>query len=98
MYVYQERIIIAKNADFKAYSEVSANMEIYAWYIWERGYKGATELRWISNDKKLSKRPVITPHAKELKRQLDELIEIEHANTLALSQNPSYLPLPTKQD
>ncbi|MBQ5882917.1 MAG: leucine-rich repeat protein, partial [Clostridia bacterium] len=27
--------IIAKNADFKAYSEVSTNMEIYAWYIWE---------------------------------------------------------------
>ena len=54
VYVYQERICIAKNADFKTYSDAGANMEIYAWYIWQRGYEGATELRWISNDKKAS--------------------------------------------
>ena len=53
VYVYQERICIAKNADFKTYSDAGANMEIYAWYVWEKGYKGATELRWISNDKKM---------------------------------------------
>ena len=98
VYVYQERICIAKNADFKKYSDAGANLEIYGWYIWERGYKGTTELRWISNDKKNSKHPVITPHARELKEELDALIEIEHNNTLALSENPSYLPLPTKQE
>ena len=98
VYVYQERICIAKNADFKKYSDAGANLEIYGWYIWERGYKGTTELRWISNDKKNSKQPVITPHAKELKEELDALIKIEHANTVALSENPSYLPLQTKQD
>ena len=54
VYVYQERICIAKNAEFEKYSDAGANMEIYAWYIWERGFKGTTELRWISNDKKTS--------------------------------------------
>ena len=53
VYVYQERICIAKDADFKKYG-ISTNMETYAWYIWERGYKGTTELRWISNDKNVS--------------------------------------------
>ena len=51
VYVYQERICIAKGADFEKYSDAGANMEIYAWYIWEKGYTGATELRWISNVK-----------------------------------------------
>ena len=51
VYVYQERICIAKNADFKKYSYAGANMEMYAWYIWERGHEGTTELRWISNKK-----------------------------------------------
>lgn len=53
VYVYQERICIAKDADFKKYG-ISTNMETYAWYIWERGYKGTTELRWISNNKNVS--------------------------------------------
>ena len=35
---------------------------------------------------------------KTLKEQIDSLLLIEHNNTLALSENPSYLPLPTKQD
>jgi hypothetical protein len=51
VYVYIERICIAKNGNFSEYDSCS-NMEIYAWYVWERGYKGATELKWISNDKK----------------------------------------------
>lgn len=36
--------------------------------------------------------------AKTLKEQIDSLLLIEHNNTVALSENPSYLPLPTKQD
>ena len=51
VYVYQERICIAKGADFETYNDAGANMEIYAWYIWQKGYKGTTELRWISNNK-----------------------------------------------
>lgn len=36
--------------------------------------------------------------AKTLKEEIDSLLLIEHNNTLALSENPSYLPLPTKQE
>ena len=55
VYVYQERICIAKNADFDTYNDAGANMEIYAWYIWEKGHKGTTELKWISNKRKKKK-------------------------------------------
>ena len=36
--------------------------------------------------------------AKTLKEEIDSLLLIEHNNTVALSEHPSYLPLPTKQD
>lgn len=59
VYVYQERICIAKNADFEKYNDAGANMEIYAWYIWERGFKGTTELKWISNQWTVGKKKVV---------------------------------------
>lgn len=51
VYVYMERICIAKNADFEKYNDPGANREIYAWYVWEKGHAGSTELRWIHNGK-----------------------------------------------
>lgn len=48
VYVYQDRICIAKNADFERYSDTS-NKEIYAWYIWEKDFDGKTELKWLLN-------------------------------------------------
>ena len=51
VYCYINRIIIAKGGRFDFYSGAGANMEIYAWYIWEKGYKGLTELKWIENKK-----------------------------------------------
>lgn len=51
IYVYVERIGIAKHGDFKKYSDAGANKEIYAWFIWQKGHTGATELRWIHNSK-----------------------------------------------
>ena len=51
VYVYQERICIAKNGDFETYNDAGANLEIYAWYIWEKGYVGEPILRWIHNEK-----------------------------------------------
>lgn len=99
VYVYQERICIAKNADFEKYNDAGANMEIYAWYIWERGYKGTTELKWISNQRAVTKKTVKnTAKVKELKEQVDALMKVEAENTAALKANPSYLPIPTKQD
>ena len=49
VYVYCERINIAKGGDFDAYSDSGSNPEMFAWYVWERGYKGETELKWIHN-------------------------------------------------
>ena len=99
VYVYQERICIAKNADFEKYNDAGANMEIYAWYIWERGHKGTTELKWISNNRAVTKKTTRnTEKVKELKEQIDALLKVEEENTSALKANPSYLPIPTKQD
>ena len=58
VYVYCERINIAKDGDFEKFFDSGANTTIYAWYVWERGHQGATELRWIHNDKKRIKAPV----------------------------------------
>lgn len=49
VYVYQERIGVAKNADFDRYNDAGANLEIYAWFIWQKGFKGKTELKWLLN-------------------------------------------------
>ena len=99
VYVYQERICIAKNADFEKYNDAGANMEIYAWYIWERGFKGTTELKWISNQRTVTKKTVKnTAKVKELKEQIDALMKVEAENTSALKETPSFLPVPTKQD
>lgn len=51
VYVYMERICIARNADFEKYNDPGANREIYAWYIWQKDYTGATELHWLHNDR-----------------------------------------------
>ena len=49
VYCYVNRICIAKNGRFDLYSDAGANMNIYAWYVWEKGYTGKTELKWIVN-------------------------------------------------
>ena len=48
VYCYMNRITIAKNGEFEKY-EAGMNLEIYAWYVWERGYCGETILKWINN-------------------------------------------------
>lgn len=46
VYVSSSRLLLAKNADFVKYSTPSANC--YAWYVWEKGFKGETTLRWFN--------------------------------------------------
>lgn len=46
IYVYVKRIQCGKNGEFKGTSAVC-----YAWYVWEKGFKGNTTLKWISNIK-----------------------------------------------
>jgi predicted RNA methylase len=50
VYVYIERICIAKNGKFEEY-EAGMNMEMYAWYVWEKGFEGEPTLRWMHNDR-----------------------------------------------
>lgn len=46
IYVLQfpKRITCAQNADFKNYTSSAV---AYAWYIWQKGYKGETIIKWI---------------------------------------------------
>lgn len=66
VYVYCERVTIAKDADFDKYSSSGANMTIYGWYVWERGHKGETELKWIHNVRQ-------EPETEEEKPKIEEV-------------------------
>lgn len=39
------RLSCAKNGDF---SRCAGNAMSYAWFIWEKGYKGDTILKWFN--------------------------------------------------
>jgi uncharacterized UPF0146 family protein len=43
IYVYVKRIQCAKNGEFKGSSAVC-----YAWFVWQKGFKGDTVLKWIN--------------------------------------------------
>lgn len=45
VYVSSSRILCAKNGDFSA---ISNSAVAYAWFIWEKGYKGDTIIRWFN--------------------------------------------------
>ena len=45
IYVNSKRQNCAKNADFDKYYEHSAMC--YAWFIWQKGFKGEPRIRWI---------------------------------------------------
>lgn len=42
--VFSKRIYCAPNGDF---SKTKSGALCYAWFVWEKGYKGATTLGWI---------------------------------------------------
>lgn len=43
IYVFSKRIKCAKNGDFSC----GAGTICFAWYIWQKGYKGETILKWL---------------------------------------------------
>lgn len=51
VYVYTERIDVARNADFDKYAGLGSNLTNYAWFVWDKSYKGKPELKWIQNIK-----------------------------------------------
>lgn len=46
VYVSSSRLQCAKNGDFEAKSNSTA--VAYAWYIWEKGFKGNPVIKWIN--------------------------------------------------
>jgi len=44
VYCYSSRQKCSKDGNFEKYT---ATTQFYAWYIWEKGYKGETTIRWI---------------------------------------------------
>ena len=44
VYVFTSRIKCAMNGDFEA---TMGSAALYAWFVWEKGWKGETVVRWI---------------------------------------------------
>ena len=45
VYVFTSRIKCAMNGDFEA---TKGSAALYAWFVWEKGWKGETRVRWIN--------------------------------------------------
>lgn len=45
IYVSSGRITCSKNGDFESYPSSAL---AYAWFVWEKGYKGETIVKWIN--------------------------------------------------
>jgi hypothetical protein len=45
VYVFTNRQVSDKNDDFSKGSAVS-----YSWFVWEKGYQGPTEIKWIKSE------------------------------------------------
>lgn len=50
VWVFSERVLCAKNGDFEALKKSAGGAVAYAWFIFEKGYQGPTELGWLGKD------------------------------------------------
>lgn len=48
IYVSSSRLLCAKNADFEKMIKGGGSATAYAWFVWIKGYKGDTILKWIN--------------------------------------------------
>lgn len=48
IYVCSGRIDCAKNGDFKTLKENGGGALAYAWFVWRKGYKGETIVKWTN--------------------------------------------------
>ena len=48
IYVSSSRIQCAKNAEFARMKKGGGSAIAYCWYVWEKGYKGDTIIKWIN--------------------------------------------------
>ena len=48
IYVSSSRLLCAKNAEFEKMIAGGGSAVAYAWYVWQKGYNGTTELKWFN--------------------------------------------------
>ena len=48
IYVASSRLLCAKNAEFEKMKQGGGSAVAYAWFIWEKDYKGETIVRWFN--------------------------------------------------
>jgi hypothetical protein len=48
VYVSSSRILCTKNGEFERMIAGGGSAVAYAWYIWEKGFKGETTLKWFN--------------------------------------------------
>lgn len=44
---FSKRVLCAKNAEFQRMRDGGGSAVAYAWYVWQKGYKGDTIIQWI---------------------------------------------------
>lgn len=47
IYVFSERVMCAKNGKFKEMMDGGGSAVAYAWFVWQKGWKGKTTIEWI---------------------------------------------------
>lgn len=47
VYVSSQRLQCAKNGDFEKYGKGVSTAVAYAWYVWQKGFKGSPKIKWI---------------------------------------------------
>lgn len=47
IYVFSERVLCAKNARFDEMKAGGGSAVAYAWFVWQKGFRGVTEVLWI---------------------------------------------------
>lgn len=48
VYISSSRILCAKNAEFERMKQGGGSAVAYAWFLWEKGYKGDTIIKWFN--------------------------------------------------
>lgn len=47
VYVFTDRLMCAKNGDFERMKAGGGSAVAYAWFVWEKGYMGQTQIDWL---------------------------------------------------
>lgn len=48
IYISSSRLLCAKNAEFEKMIAGGGSAVAYAWYVWEKGFKGAAQIKWVN--------------------------------------------------